>query len=351
MIGRWTRAVLLAGGLLGAAGCSALLDWNDFSGGLGDGGGKDGTTGAEGSVEGSAGDTGSDAPADTTPTSCGAAMQCATSAPAGWTGPVELYVAPLAQGAPPACGAGFDATPVFDGNGDLTASPATCSACSCGAVSGESCDGPVMSFFFDSSCSPPAIGTQTVTSSCEPTSIAAQSVTVAAPLPSGGMCATIGGVATTTPPTWGQVARACAPTSTPAGSCPGGEVCAPAPASPFSTSTCVLQTGTATTCPSAYPTGPQVFYAAVDDERTCSACLCGAPTGAQCTIASPAITNCIGGSLNAPNACAAFAGPSPVTLASTPTLTSAGTCAVTAGGGAPTGMATGTTPTSFCCSP
>jgi len=349
---RGTRVAtgLLAVGLLGAAGCSALLDWNDFSGGLGDGGGTDGST-ADGSVEGSAGEAGGDAPADTTPVPCGTAMQCTTSAPAGWTGPVELYAAPVAQGAPPSCGPGFNATPVFDGNAMLTAPQATCSACSCGAVTGESCDGPVMTFYFDSSCQN-AAGTQTVTSSCQPTTIA-QSVTVAAPLAAGGTCGSDGGVATTTPPTWGQVARACSPTSTAPGSCPGGQVCASAPASPFSTSVCVMQTGIATACPTAYPTGPQVFYAGVADMRTCSPCQCSAPTGAQCTIGSPAVTNCIGGSLNAPNACAAFTGPSPVMLTNPSQLVLAnpGSCTVTAGGGAATGTATGSTPSSFCCSP
>jgi hypothetical protein len=112
-----------------------------------------------------------------------------------------------------------------------------------------------------------------------------------------------------------------------------------------------MQAGVATACPPTYPTGPQVFYAGVDDARICSACQCGAPTGAQCTIGSPAVSNCIGGSLNAPNACVAFTGPEPVELASTPVLASAGTCTVTAGGGAPSGMASGSNPTSFCCSP
>jgi hypothetical protein len=340
--------VLLVAGLVGMAGCSALLDWNDFSGGLGDGGGTEGGH-ADGSVEGSGGDTGSDAPADTTPVACGNDMQCTAAAPSGWTGPVELYMAPVAPGAPPACGAGFDATPVFDGNALLTAPPPACSACSCGAVTGETCDGPVMTLYFDSSCQNPA-GTQTVTSSCEPTTLA-QSVTVAAPVASGGTCAIDGGVATTTPPTWGNVARACAPTSTVTGSCPSGEVCGQTPASPFSSSACIMQPGVATACPQAYPTGPQVFYAGIDDARTCSACQCGAPTGAQCTIGSPAISNCIGGSLNAPNACVAFTGPEPVVLATNPVLASAGTCAVTAGGGAPSGMASGSSPTSFCCAP
>ena len=339
MIRRGTCTVLLAAGLLGAGGCSALLDWNDFSGGLGDGGGTDG----------GGGEGGSDAPADSTPGTCG--TQCSTSAPAGWTGPVELYVAPVAQGAPPSCGTGFGATPTFDGNAMLTAPQAMCSTCSCGAVTGESCDGPVMTFYIDSSCQNPA-GTQTVTSMCQPTTFA-QSVTVAAPVAAGGTCAATGGMATTIPPVWGQVARACAPTSTPEGSCTAGQVCAPAPAAPFSASTCVMQTGTATTCPSAYPTGPQVFYAGVADMRTCSPCQCGAPTGAQCTIGSPAVTNCVGGSLNAPNACAAFTGPSPVKLTdpSQLVLANPGSCSVTAGGGASTGVATGAMPSSFCCTP
>jgi hypothetical protein len=114
-----------------------------------------------------------------------------------------------------------------------------------------------------------------------------------------------------------------------------------------------MQTGTATACPSAYPTGPQLFYAGVTDPRTCSACQCGAPTGAQCTIGSPAVTNCVGGSLNAPNACAAFTGPSPVKLTdpSQLVLANPGSCSVTAGTGTPTGTATGSSPTSFCCNP
>jgi len=81
VIARRTCApLLLAVGLLGTAACSALLDWNDFTGGVGDGGGGDGSH-ADGSVDGSTGDTGSDAPTDTTPMACGTAMQCTASAP------------------------------------------------------------------------------------------------------------------------------------------------------------------------------------------------------------------------------------------------------------------------------
>ena len=353
---RGTCTVLLTVGLLGAGGCSALLDWNDFSGGLGDGGGTDGSF-ADGSVEGGGGEGGSDAPADSTPGTCGTGMQCATSAPAGWTGPVELYVAPVAQGAPPSCGAGFAATPVFDGNaGVLTAPPATCSTCSCGAVAGVTCTPPVMTFYLDNSCATPPYGTLTLSTSCTQTltDVPAVAVTVSAPAPSGGSCATMGGTATSTAPAWGTGARACAPSSTPAsGGCNPDAVCAPEPASPFATGECVMQMGAATACPAGYPSGPQVFYAGIDEGRGCSSCQCANPTGTTCTIASPAIDiQCptAGGTLSAPSTCTAFTPPDTVKLASSPMVADAGSCALT-GGGAPTGAATGASPTSFCCTP
>jgi hypothetical protein len=355
VIRRWTQAVLLAGGVVGAAGCSALLDWNDFSGGLGDGGAADASN-ADASVEGSTADTGSDGAAETAPpTACGAAMQCETSATAGWVGPVELYVAPAAQGAPPSCGTGFAATSVFDGNAGLTAPPPTCSACSCGGVTGVTCTSPVMTFYVDDSCATPPYGTMTLSTSCTPTTyLGASAVTVSAPAASGGTCTTTGGTATITAPAWATVARACGPSSAPlSGTCASGEVCAPAPASPFSASECVMQGGVATACPAGYPSGPQVFYAGVDDERGCSSCECASPTGATCTIAAGAVdTDCLGsgGTLSAPSPCTAFSPPDPVKLNSSPTVADAGSCTLS-GGGAPMGVANGSDATSFCCTP
>ena len=128
-------------------------------------------------------------------------------------------------------------------------------------------------------------------------------------------------------------------------------MCTQPPASPFGTSSCVMQPGAATACPAGYATGPQVFYAGMADQRGCSACTCGAPAGAECTIGAPAISNCIGGSLNAPNACVAFTGPEPVELAPTANMTLAAAGACTPSGGGPSGVASGTGATSFCCSP
>jgi hypothetical protein len=350
---RWSRAAaLLAVTALGGAGCSVLLDWNDFTGGSGDGGTGDGSI-ADGGVDtGAVGDGGASEAA-----TCGTAMQCTPSAPTGWSGPVALFVAPAAQGTPPACGAAYAATPAFDGNAGLGTTSATCSPCACGAVTGVTCSPPVMTFYVDTSCGSPAFGTQTLTTSCEPTTyIGASAVTVSGPTAGGGACTTTGGTATITAPAWTTVARACAPASAPSSSpsCAAGEVCAPAPASPFGSAQCVMQPGMATMCPAGYSTGPQVLYAGVDDQRGCTACQCTDPTGATCTLPSPAIdTECpspSGGTLPAPATCSAFTPPDTVKLAASPTVADAGSCAL-ADGGMPTGTATATGATSFCCTP
>jgi hypothetical protein len=339
------------------AACSVLLDWSDFSGGTG------GTGDASGLVDSSTGDatSGADgsggpdgATGDGAPGTC--ASTCESAPPAGWAGPLALSVTAASQGAAPACGAGFDATPAFDGFADLTAPAPTCSACACGASSGVTCTGPTMSFFVDTACMTPAGGSLTVSSSCVTTPFEAQSVMLTGPSATGGTCPSTGGALTSSAPSWGQVARACAPSSLPSGDgCDAGQVCAPAPAAPYSTRPCVMQAGTATSCPAGYPGGPQVFYAGVDDGRGCSTCVCTGPTGAQCTAPAPAVDIAVDpscsvpmGTLDAPSACVAFQGLEFVTLAGTPTVSSAGTCALV-GGGDPMGNAIPSGATSFCC--
>jgi len=327
-------------------GCSALLDWSDFSGGTGEAG-ADGAGGGDASAHDAAGN---DAPAST----CG--LACETAPPAGWAGPVALSVTPSSQGAAPACGSGFDATPAFDGFAGLTFTPPTCSTCSCGSGAGVTCTGPTMSFFVDSACSTAAASPMTVSSTCVTTPFAAQYATLSSPTATGGTCASSGGAPTAAAPTWATVARACAPSAAPTGDgCTAGQVCAPAPAAPFSSRACVMQAGMATACPPEYPDGPQVFFSSVDDQRGCTPCECAGPTGAQCTIAAPAVDISVtpscsvsAGSLDAPSPCVMFQGLEFVNLASPLTLGNPGTCALT-GGGAPTGVATQSGPTSFCC--
>jgi hypothetical protein len=340
-------ASVLVAAACSTTGCSVLLDWSDFSGGLGDGG-----AGADAAVDGN-GDAGAaDTGAGDSAGGCG--LSCVAVSAAGWAGPLALYVGPTSQGPAPPCGPGFDSTPAFDGFGELMAATPTCSSCSC-TPSVVTCAGPVLSFFTDNGCTTPA-GSITASSTCQTTPFTAQSVTIAGATPSGGSCGSTGGALTSAAPSWAEAVRACAPSTVPSSAgCDAGLVCAPAPAAPFSSRPCVMQTGTATACPPEYPTGPQTFFTGIDDQRACTPCQCSGPTGAQCTIGSPALDVSVTpgcsvttGTLPAPSACAQFQGPEFVTLASQPTLTSPGTCAL-AGGGTPMGGATASGATSFCC--
>ncbi|MGH7293661.1 MAG: hypothetical protein ACRELB_01950, partial [Polyangiaceae bacterium] len=118
---RWLAvASCVLGAAAGAMGCSVILDWNDLTGG-GDGGAGD--SAGDFAVDGASPDAKADAPidgaTDDAPAACTGAVQCVPWAPAGWTGPVELFVG--TSGAPPSCPAGYLATPAFDGHAGLTA--------------------------------------------------------------------------------------------------------------------------------------------------------------------------------------------------------------------------------------
>jgi hypothetical protein len=326
---------------LGATGCSALLDWNDYTGGSGDGGGA--PTG-EGGLDATSGDAATDAPiaADVIVT-CGSGGTCAPGAPSNWMGPVVLTVG---AGSPPMCPTGT--TDVFDGHGDLVAPAATCSSCSCGAAS-VTCAGPVLTLYDDPGCTTAAGTTLTAGAACTP--VVAAAVTVAAPVATGS-CAPSTSVATTTPPTWGTTARACTVGAPPP--CSGGGLCVLPSAS---ADVCVMQMGAATMCPHGYPAGPQLFYTGVDDGRACSACSCGAPSGVSCSIASPAVDAYAPGSgcsgtpgvtMSAPATCTELTPYQFVELVAPPSVVGTGSCGV-AGGGMAIGMATPKGATSFCC--
>ncbi len=343
----WSLALLLAAS---PSACSVLLDWSDYTGGeggAGDGGDIDAPT--SDATTDVASDSSEASPPPDVVVTCGSGNGvCASNAPSTWMGPVSLHVG---TGAPPACDA--DASSLFEGKGDLVAPGATCTSCGCGGPTGVSCADPVVTTYDAPGCM--GTGTsQTATTSCG--TILAAAVTVAAPQVTGS-CAPTGGVASSTPPAWGTQALAC-PVS-PTGTCSGGALCVPAP--PSSSAVCVMQMGAATACPAGYPAGPQIFYAGVDDARGCTPCTCGALTGVNCTIASPAISafnandpTCMmasTASLSAPSGCTSLGITSPfIELVATPVLSGQGSCSST-GGGVPTGTATGAQPTSFCCLP
>ena len=109
-----------------------------------------------------------------------------------------------------------------------------------------------------------------------------QSVTIG-PLAPNASCAPAEAEPTPPPLTWGQFARVCR--GAPPGACSNDLLCVPPQAAGFLR--CVSVVGVYD-CSAPYfapYTQTYVFYAGLDDARTCAPCGCGAPTGASCSAA------------------------------------------------------------------
>jgi hypothetical protein len=77
------------------------------------------------------------------------------------------------------------------------------------------------------------------------------------------------------PPTWNEIQNFCVVTRN-SSSCPAGQVCVPKPSpSPI----CLRIPNAAQACPSGYQAVTDDLYLGVSDNRVCSNCTCGAPTG------------------------------------------------------------------------
>ena len=296
------------------------------------------------------------------------AGECAPLGPAEWSGPALVWMGKPSEA--PECPA---SAPVVGelGSNDLTA-PLVCGACSCGPPSG-SCGLPTVLTAASTGCSGAAPGvTHTAfdapagwSGSCNATSsIAAnqkcngvncvQSLTVA-PLtliesPCG---ASTGPRRSELTHAWGAVARSC--NGIIEGTCEGaGELCSPV-AEP-GLLRCISRDGDHA-CPGSYP-DRHVFFESFTDTRSCSPCGCSAPAGSTCT----ALVSAYGDS-----ACSALIGAvtvdasGPACLDVLPSGAALGSklakephyvpgvCQVS--GGAGTGVALPTNPSTICCLP
>ncbi|HEY2511320.1 MAG TPA: hypothetical protein VGI39_10710 [Polyangiaceae bacterium] len=213
---------------------------------------------------------------------CQPAFLCAAVAPAGWSGPVDLFDAD--SGVPPACASPYAAA-AFDGTADPIAPPATC-GCTCNPPSSATCGSVTVGFFFDSSCKNACTGTPvTVTpgGACVTGCPGALTMRASPPAATGGTCT--GNASKSVPPLgWGHTARACAPGTTDApGGCGAGALCVARPPAPFAPALCVWRAGDL-----ACPAGPyavrSVYYAGANDTRDCTACTCDA-SGQTCSAA------------------------------------------------------------------
>jgi hypothetical protein len=340
---------LLASASLALSGCPAFLQDFAISPGSGDAGddgadvgaATDGTsTDGAGSDSSAAGRDGT-APSDAGPGGhdgsavCGGT--CVESPPLGWS----LVEVAFSSTMPASCGTAFGGTSWL--SYDTLSAPAATCGCSCGAPSGFTCDIDLTPCSWDSSTATCSCGT--TSSQTAPNQCVGGFVTGGNPVVVGGQCTPNPSV--TVPMTsWGGMARACSPTTTPF-SCAGG-TCVPAVDPTFSL--CIQQSGNVP-CPSGSVYSTQhVEYTGKDDTRGCAACTCGSPSGISCggawdiysDGACQSSVNSVGPGFGPCTGYGNSGGSGQYRPAP-----SGGSC--TASTGAPTGSATPTGAMTFCC--
>ena len=259
---------------VGDAPAEALQDSAHDVGSVTDGP-EGGDTGS-GASDGAGGDaTHPDASTDASDAGGSCSGACAEAPPAGW----DLVEVSFSAGAPPNCGSEFAGTSWVTED-TLDAPTPTC-GCACGAPSGYTCQVSV---------EPQCVGGATGCYACGTTQVATSGqcivpggtggdVFFGSTFTSGGSCAA--SPSTTVPPTsWGGQARACAPTTTvTAAGCTAGSVCAPTADPTFAL--CIERAGVVA-CPAGSYSSQHVEYTGVTDSRSCSSCTCGPVQNVNC---------------------------------------------------------------------
>lgn len=309
---------------------------------------------------------------------------CAPEVPAGWTGYVALSDGP--SGTDPGCPSAYPTT-LSTGNNGLNAPPAACT-CSCSApqwggcaaldtmviTTGDAacgqatfCSGAMsVPAGWNGSCHNPSYfpgGLLTCGPNANMTCDANTgqpcnvSVTASAIAAVNGSC-TPSGVTTDKPDVeWASFGRACTGVATTGKGCNVGQTCLPRLEPPFVSGVCIAMDGD-NACPPGAFTQKHVFYGGVMDDRACTDdCTCGTPSGGTCPSNVTIYSSSAQGTCQ--SALGTFAAGTCMNVAGNPNL--AGRTATAPGapsggmclgsGGTPTGTATTTNPTTFCCIP
>jgi hypothetical protein len=285
------------------------------------------------------------------------ARTCVAAPPSGdWFGPVLLYEG---DDAPPACSAGYPSEAVRGGTG-VTATPATCSACTCtpddpgcasfvnfetslsttcGAAAGGTCSFPV-----NSNC-------QELNSPClnQATGYVESLLPDAPPT-----CMPSPQQSTKSAADWDRHALACAADDDLArAGCGNDELCAPA--RPFDGELCIYHYFDVP-CPAGPYSDRRVYGTMIADTRDCSECACSHDCDYTWRVFGDADTTCTGAAvatLTEQNQCTAVS-PGAVTATGGRLRVStsiAGTGACTPSGGTATGSAQAQNPVTVCCLP
>lgn len=204
---------------------------------------------------------------------CTTGFVCTDEAPTGWS---SVAIEQGMGAAPPAmpCVDGSMAESFFTG----PAGAAECSACTCGAIAGTTCNGPSLACFPGSNncgsgqqdwtnnfangnCAKPDIGFGTINLSCR--------LTAQATVGQSGSCPPSASDFTNKD-TWAGWVNSCG-IKTGAGGCDAGKVCTPKPLD--TQSLCIRQDGQQM-CPNGWNSVDA--YVGGSDDRSCSACTCAA---------------------------------------------------------------------------
>jgi hypothetical protein len=322
--------------------------------------------------------------------SCAADYACVPStAPSGWTGPFSLY-----EGAPaadPGCPTEFP-TSAYIGNNQIIAQQANCSTCTCANPQGQKCEvtGPADAskpntidpiLVVDAACgtTPKCVGPLEVVppwngacygpdgfasgqttcgpgSNCTNGTQACNKAMQVAPLQvTGGTCTPSAQTPNVPAVSWSIAGEACGGAVAGTG-CNAGKTCLPRPKAPFHTGVCIMQTGDIA-CPPGQFTAKHTFFTGSMDNRACSSCACDPAAGGTCsatvTVYSDSGCSAVIATLHPTTAagdCANIANnPAAVSRKAVFTAPAGGMCPPT--GGQPSGTATPTSPTTFCCIP
>jgi hypothetical protein len=286
-----------------------------------------------------------DGDVDCADSDCGGGFVCVPDAPAAWNGPVALY-----DGDPSAKPAGCPSEhPIqsYAGFRDLAATPAICSACSCGAPS-VTCTAASLELDTAACAQQKGSVLQPVPGQCGPVSPPAGVASYKAAAPTGvaGACVPAGGTPTLPSPNWGGASLACGGGGL-GGGCGNKAACAAVSTPPFGAKLCVYRTGD-NACPAGFE-DKHSFVNTVVDTRGCSPCSCGGGA-ATCSATTTVFSDgaCATAIADVPNdgSCVDAAAGSSIQIQ----ITKSGSCP--ASGGSPTGALQEAPPkTTVCCVP
>lgn len=278
----------------------------------------------------------------------GSSCACVGAPPPGWQGPVSLWEG---AGAAPDC-TGAYATRSLDAFRDPNA-PAPACGCACENASGITCPSTFTVDIYETPTCGAAKKCDTVTVAPGPCANVQKKCTFAdgvsgGPTPTGGSCVPKPGSTTVPPWSWNENVRTCATGKPPAReSCDDAQVCVLLPTAPMLPRPCIFTSGDVA-CPAGGYAVKHVVYGGADDGRKCTACTCGAPTGAKCAATISKGCAAPGAGVALPTTCAPLGDPLEIGLVGTP-VASGGACAPI--GGKADGALVPTSPTTVCCVP